>query len=682
MGLFDKKENEKLKIVKDAMLSKFPSLGATCSKLKFSFSKKVPTAATDGENVFVNPDFFEAQSHDLRVAVLSHEVMHVAFNHIRRQIGKDGKERAHSIWNLATDAVINDILKNNGLPISENWVNMPGASEHSADEMYEQLYQKALEEQKQKQKAGKNQQQMAGGSGMPQTPPQSQPQQNQGQNGQQADQDEQEGQEGQEGQNGQNGQNQQNGKNGQKGQQGGQEQDGDQQSEGQQGQRQAGQSGAQNQAGQQNGITQGGKQNGQGQQKNVDDKMPQQAGQQDGKNKHNKGEGISDLLDDDEQVGHDDHDIWKDALKKELKREEEEKKKKEKERAKAEKNKNKKKDQEENNEENQDEQNEENETNGLNYDKNKVADPDEMANAINGDGSDEEEDETPSFEETGRAKGEKPENDKGNDENDDGDSQEQQEKFREAMEKLEKEFTKMNDELKKETAIKIRKSIEEKNHHYGTTALNGNRTQGEVGEDKPILSWKKILAKEFKKDEARWSYRRSSRDNFYMPRIEEIEQYEQSVTEVVLDTSGSIDDALLKGFLRQLKPLVKETKLKAGCFDTMFYGFKELKTKEDIDNFKSRGGGGTDLDCAVRAFTNDKKVNKIVFTDGISDDMPKRDLYETKNLIWVVFDNPRFKAPFGKIVYVKKSEMYTQDLMDKQNSNTSYSNDDEDEFDM
>ena len=198
-------------------------------------------------------------------------------------------------------------------------------------------------------------------------------------------------------------------------------------------------------------------------------------------------------------------------------------------------------------------------------------------------------------------------------------------------------------------------------------------------EDKPILSWKKILVKEFKKDEAKWSYRRSSRDNFYMPRIEEMEQYEQPVTEVVLDTSGSIDDALLKGFLRQLKPLVKETKLKAGCFDTSFYGFKEIKTAADIDHFQSIGGGGTDIDCAVRAFTKDKKVNKIVFTDGFGF-MPQRDLWDTKNLVWIVFDNPSFNAPFGKIIYVQRNEMYTQGcVVNKDNQPSSY---DEDEFDM
>ena len=54
MGLFDKKEDEKLKIVKDAMLSKFPSLGSTCSKLQFRYSKKVQTAETDGDTVYIS----------------------------------------------------------------------------------------------------------------------------------------------------------------------------------------------------------------------------------------------------------------------------------------------------------------------------------------------------------------------------------------------------------------------------------------------------------------------------------------------------------------------------------------------------------------------------------------------------------------------------------------------------
>ena len=106
MGLFDKKDDERLKVVKDAMLAKFGSLGATCGKLKYSFSKKVKTAETDGNNVYINPDFFDSCTWDQKVFLMAHETMHVGFNHIKRMVDREGNMRNPSIWNLATDAVI------------------------------------------------------------------------------------------------------------------------------------------------------------------------------------------------------------------------------------------------------------------------------------------------------------------------------------------------------------------------------------------------------------------------------------------------------------------------------------------------------------------------------------------------------------------------------------------------
>ena len=52
----------------------------------------------------------------------------------------------------------------------------------------------------------------------------------------------------------------------------------------------------------------------------------------------------------------------------------------------------------------------------------------------------------------------------------------------------------------------------------------------------------------------------------------------------------------------QLKPLLKESKLYVGCFDTKFYGFKEIKSKRDVDEFKFEGRGGTSFNVAAHSF--------------------------------------------------------------------------------
>ena len=92
--------------VKNAVLSKFPLLGVPMSNLKFKEEKRVPTACTDGQTVYYSPDFMNSLSYDEKTFVVAHEVMHVAFDHIKRSKGKNPE-----LWNIATDAVINQILK-------------------------------------------------------------------------------------------------------------------------------------------------------------------------------------------------------------------------------------------------------------------------------------------------------------------------------------------------------------------------------------------------------------------------------------------------------------------------------------------------------------------------------------------------------------------------------------------
>ena len=127
-----------------------------------------------------------------------------------------------------------------------------------------------------------------------------------------------------------------------------------------------------------------------------------------------------------------------------------------------------------------------------------------------------------------------------------------------------------------------------------------------------------------------------------------------------MDVSGSVDERLLREFLRQLKPLLKSSKLKVGCFDEFVYPFEEIKTQEDIDNFEitSTSEWTENWDAAVRAFSKKKEVNKIVFTDGYPcpGTMPGEDL-KGKNVIWIVYGNEDFNPCCGKVIQVKEQQL-------------------------
>ena len=233
----------------------------------------------------------------------------------------------------------------------------------------------------------------------------------------------------------------------------------------------------------------------------------------------------------------------------------------------------------------------------------------------------------------------------------------------------EKNFTKNNEKLKQQLGEQIREKLKRQKEEM---SKSGGYRDGctinlnDLGNANALLSWKKILKRELEKEEDRWTYRRADEDNDYQARIGTLEVEDHPETEVMLDVSGSIDDDFLKGFLRQLKPLVKESKLKVGFFaDYATKEFQEIKSLKDIEHLKIfQPGCGTNIDAAARAFSRKKEINKIVFTDGYSYDMPKEDLKKL-NIIWLVFGNKDFKPCCGKVIFIDEKELRFKTLKSK-----------------
>ena len=177
----------------------------------------------------------------------------------------------------------------------------------------------------------------------------------------------------------------------------------------------------------------------------------------------------------------------------------------------------------------------------------------------------------------------------------------------------------------------------------GTLANGDVRSISDIGTSKPIIDWRYALREAIKYD-VDWSYKNAIiEDGIIKANLEEQPIPE---TEIVLDTSDSINNKLLRGFLRECKNILKQSKLKVGCFDTKFYGFHEIRTLKDIDNMILEGGGGTNFEVAVNAFTR-RVENKIIFTDGYAS-MPNTSI----DVIWIVFGNKKINPKSGKVIYI------------------------------
>ena len=224
---------------------------------------------------------------------------------------------------------------------------------------------------------------------------------------------------------------------------------------------------------------------------------------------------------------------------------------------------------------------------------------------------------------------------------------------------FEKGFVSNNKEERAQQIQRARQMIERSKADSTPSSGHSFGDVGEVKRGEEVVDWKKLLKNSIEKEEMRWSYRRSSAENNYMARVEELESDGQAETEVMLDVSGSVNEKMVKEFLRQLKPILKQSKLKVGCFDEFVYDFKEIKTKDDIDNFQimATSQWTENWDAAVRAFSRKKEVNKIIFTDGYPcpGTMPKEDL-KSKNVIWIVYGNKDFHPCCGKVIYVDKKQ--------------------------
>ncbi len=174
------------------------------------------------------------------------------------------------------------------------------------------------------------------------------------------------------------------------------------------------------------------------------------------------------------------------------------------------------------------------------------------------------------------------------------------------------------------------------------------------GYDEKTVDWRLIIRNEIEKEEMIWSQRRSIAENNYAYRLEDYED-EHALTQVMIDTSGSVKDEDVKAFLRALKPLLKHSELEVGCFDTKFYGFMKIKAEKDIENFIMIGRGGTNFDSTIVRFSQDPKVNKIVFTDGYCT-ITRNDKY-LSNLIWIVYGEKEFFPTVGKVVKIKLQDL-------------------------
>ena len=209
----------------------------------------------------------------------------------------------------------------------------------------------------------------------------------------------------------------------------------------------------------------------------------------------------------------------------------------------------------------------------------------------------------------------------------------------------------------KQNKIERRKQLQElsrelankSSHEAGDEIQREGKKLSDIGIATPLIDWRKLLRQAIRYDEEYTRKNARMRNEYFRHKVEQIPIPE---AEILLDTSGSVSEELLKNFLRECKNILENSKVKVGCFNTEFHGFTELRKPEDIDNMRFPIGGGTNFNAAVGAFSR-KASNKIIFTDGEAD-MPRKTV---RNVIWVVYGNKKINPKGGKVINISGEQL-------------------------
>ena len=131
---------DRIKAAKISMLLDEPFYGSIASSLELKFDDEMPyhTAATDGRAIYFDSKFVDEISKQELIFVYGHELLHAVMEHPNRLKGKHPL-----IWNMATDYVVNSMLRHDRVGNMPSFALYDSKYENkSAEEIYFELMNK------------------------------------------------------------------------------------------------------------------------------------------------------------------------------------------------------------------------------------------------------------------------------------------------------------------------------------------------------------------------------------------------------------------------------------------------------------------------------------------------------------------------------------------------------------
>ena len=169
----------------------------------------------------------------------------------------------------------------------------------------------------------------------------------------------------------------------------------------------------------------------------------------------------------------------------------------------------------------------------------------------------------------------------------------------------------------------------------------------------PKLPWQTILRRYLSKfTKGDYSWKKPNRRFFPTHILPSLHSQKISNLAFAVDISGSVSDKDFAYFISEIAQVFKmlrPEKITVIQFDTDIQHVDECRSLNQLLKIQFDGRGGTDVECVVE-WTNKNKPEVILFfTDG---EFYFRDSkIEHSDTIWMIHDNKRFTAPYGKVIH-------------------------------
>lgn len=110
-----------------------PFFATLCLFARFIPDERIPTACTDGKDVYYHPAWLATLSPGQLEAAILHEVLHAALMHVTRRGARDPVR-----WNIAADIAVNGILaEQEDLQLTPGAIREPGLEHLPVEEIYD-----------------------------------------------------------------------------------------------------------------------------------------------------------------------------------------------------------------------------------------------------------------------------------------------------------------------------------------------------------------------------------------------------------------------------------------------------------------------------------------------------------------------------------------------------------------